>query len=131
MNSVYLDSSAFVKTVVVEPETAALRAFLAGSEGILISSALLRAEALRSVRLLGPDVLAAMRLALRSVNLIAVDDRVLDAAGILEPSVVRTLDAIHLATAHAAGDDLKTLVTYDARMLAGARLLGLPAASPA
>jgi predicted nucleic acid-binding protein len=130
MSAVYLDSSAFVKTVVVERETQALRAFISESE-ILVSSALLRAEALRAVRLLGPEVLATMRLALRRINLIAIDDRILDAAGILDPSVVRTLDAIHLATAHATGDDLKTLVTYDARMVEGARLMGLPTASPA
>ncbi len=49
----------------------------------------------------------------------------------LEPAAVRTLDAIHLATALALGDDLQEIVTYDRRMTEGARRLGLPVASPA
>lgn len=130
MNAIYLDASAFVKTVVVEPETPALRTFIAGRRGVLVSSALLRTEALRAVRHLGADILARTRLALRQVDLIEIDDRILDSAGILDPSVVRTLDAIHLATAHAVGDGLKALVTYDSRMVTGARLLGLSVASP-
>jgi predicted nucleic acid-binding protein len=64
------------------------------------------------------------------VDLVAIDDRILDAAGILEPRVVRTLDAIHLATALALGDDLAEILTYDRRMAQGARLLGLPVSSP-
>ncbi|MBI4306209.1 MAG: type II toxin-antitoxin system VapC family toxin [Chloroflexi bacterium] len=131
MNAVYLDSSAFVKTVIAEPETSALRRFLVGQQATLVSSALLRTEALRAVRHLGPEALAQMRLALRRISLVGIDDRILDAAGVLDPAIVSTLDAIHLATAHAAGDDLTMLVTYDGRMTAGARLLGLPTASPA
>jgi predicted nucleic acid-binding protein len=64
------------------------------------------------------------------MDLIAVADAVLDAAAMLEPRVLRTLDAIHLATALTLGDDLDALVTYDARMLDGARLLGLSTATP-
>ncbi len=128
--AVYLDSSAFVKIVVAEPESRALRAFLARRRTQHVSSAMLRAEALRAVRHGGPDVLARTRSALRTVELIAVSDGILDAAGTLEPQVLRTLDAIHLATALALGDDLEVVVTYDARMAEGARLLGLEAASP-
>jgi predicted nucleic acid-binding protein len=67
---------------------------------------------------------------LRRVDLIGIDDRILDAAGILEPQVLRTLDAIHLATAAAVGDDLDAIVTYDERMIEAARLLGLATATP-
>ncbi|MER3410236.1 MAG: VapC toxin family PIN domain ribonuclease [Thermoleophilia bacterium] len=130
MKAVYLDSSAFVKAVVGEPGSPALRAYLAQRPARRVSSALLRAEALRAVRHLGPDARGAVREALRRIDLIGLDDRILDAAGILEPSVVRTLDAIHLATALALGDDLEQVVTYDRRMAEGARALGLPAASP-
>jgi predicted nucleic acid-binding protein len=90
----------------------------------------LRAEALRAVRHLGPDALAIAREGLRRVDLIAIEDRILDAAGILEPRILRTLDAIHLATALTLGDDLETIVTYDDRMIAGAALLGLAAVAP-
>ena len=52
------------------------------------------------------------------------------APGTLEPLVLRTLDAIHLATALAVGDDLDAIVTYDDRMLEAARLIGSSAVSP-
>lgn len=130
MSAVYLDSSAFVKLAVEEAETLALRQFLAGRDARRVSSALLRTEALRAVRLLGGDVRATVREGLRRIDLVAIDDRILDAAGTLEPSVLRTLDAIHIATALAVGDDLDTVVTYDERMADGARLLGLPVTAP-
>jgi uncharacterized protein len=126
--ALYLDSSAFVKLVVAERESAALRSYLRRRGGRRVSSALLRTEALRAVRLLGPDALARARQALRAIDLVAVADVVLDAAGSLEPRVLRTLDAIHLATAMSLGDDLGEIVTYDVRMLEAARLLGLPTA---
>ncbi len=130
MSALYLDSSAFVKVVVEETGSAKLRAFLAASGARRVSSALLRTEALRAVRHLGPDAVATVREGLRRVDLIAIDDRILDSAGILEPGVLRTLDAIHLATALAVGDDLDAIVTYDGRMVAAARLVGLTTASP-
>lgn len=130
MSSQYLDSSAFVKVVVEEPESAALRKFLARPRRRRVSSALLRTEALRAVRHLGPQGLQRIRVALRRVDLVAIDDRLLDGAGALEPGILRTLDAIHLATALALGDDLSVILTYDERTLEGARLLGLPVESP-
>lgn len=130
MSALYLDSSAFVKIVVEEEQSRALRVFLTDRTGRRVSSALLRAEALRAVRHLGPSALAAVREALRRVDLVGIDDRTLDAAGTLEPRVVRTLDAIHLATAAAIGDDLEAVVTYDDRMIEAARLIGLVTVSP-
>lgn len=130
MSALYLDSSAFVKLVVEEPETAALRRFLADRAGRRVSSVLLRTESLRAVRHLGADALATVREGLRRVDLVAIDDRILEAAGTLEPRVLRTLDAIHLATALAVGDDLDTIVTYDDRMVEAARFLGLSTATP-
>jgi len=130
VKALYLDSSAFVKVVVEEPESRALRAFLSRRRARRVSSALLRTEALRAVRHLGPEVLAAVRAALRRVDLVGIDDRILDAAGILEPGIVRTLDAVHLATALALGDDLDRVVTYDDRMAEGAALLGLATLTP-
>lgn len=129
MSALYLDSSAFVKLIVVEAESAALRQRLAATEARRTSSALLRTEALRAVRHLGPEALTLAREATRRVDLIAIDDRILDAAGLLDPGIVRTLDAIHLATALALGDDLEAIVTYDQRTIDGARLMGLPVIS--
>ena len=130
MTAIYLDSSAFVKLVVEEPESVAAAAFLAGRGSRRVASALLRTESLRAVRHLGPEALAMCREALRRVDLVAIDDRILDAAGILEPRVLRTLDAIHLATAMALGDDLESIVTYDDRMIEAARLMGLVTSTP-
>ena len=130
MSALYLDSSAFVKLAVEEPETAALRGFLADRAGRRVSSALLRTESLRAVRHLGADALATVREGLRRIDLVAIDDRILEAAGTLEPRVLRTLDAIHLATSLAVGDDLDTIVTYDDRMVEAARFLGLSTATP-
>ena len=129
MSAIYLDSSAFVKVVVQESESAALRAFLAATHARRVSSALLRTEALRAVRHLGPEALLAVREGLRRVDLVAMDDRILDAAGIVGPKVLRTLDAIHLATALAVGDDMRIMVTYDERMVDAAGRIGLKVAS--
>lgn len=130
MSALYLDSSAFVKFAVEEPETTALRRFLADRGSRHVSSALLRTESLRAVRHLGADALATVREGLRRVDLIGIDDRILDVAGTLEPRVLRTLDAIHMATAQAVGDDLDLIVTYDDRMIEAARLLGVSTVTP-
>ena len=130
MSALYLDSSAFVKLAIEEPETTALRGFLAGRGRRRVSSALLRTEALRAVRHLGAEALATVREGLRRIDLVGIDDRILDAAGTLEPRVLRTLDAIHVATAMALGDDLEAVVTYDERMVEAAKLLGLSTATP-
>jgi uncharacterized protein len=126
----YLDASAFVKLVIDQPESQALQAFLEGSPSIA-SSALARAEAVRALRHKGPDALLGLREMLRAIDLVPVDEEILDAACLLDPGIPRMLDAIHLATAIAIGDDLDVVVTYDGRMLEAAALLGLPTASPA
>ncbi len=126
----YLDSSAFVKLVVQEAGSVVVRTFLASRDARRVSSSLLRTQSLSAVRHLEPNALVTVREGLRRVDLIAIDDRILDAAGSLEPEVLRTLDAIHLATAMAIGDDLEAIVTYDERMVDAARLLGLSTATP-
>jgi len=61
---------------------------------------------------------------------IRISDRVLDAAGVLEPAHLRSMDAIHLATAQLLGEDLGQVLTYDARMADAARQLGLKTVAP-
>ena len=130
MSAIYLDSSAFVKLIIEEADSTAVRTFVASHGARRVSSALLRTESLRAVRHLGPDALTTVREGLRRVDLIGIDDRILEAAGTLEPLVLRTLDAIHLATAIAVGDDLEIIVTYDERMVDAARLMGLSTMTP-
>jgi predicted nucleic acid-binding protein len=129
MRASYLDSSAVVKLVVAEPESAALRAYLRRRRP-LVSSALARTEVLRALLPAGEKAVAHGREMLRRLDLVRINDRILDAAGILEPAQVRSLDAIHVATAQLLGDDLGQVITYDDRMADAARQLGLKVASP-
>lgn len=129
MTAIYLDSSAIVKLAVREPESAALRRYLRRRRP-LVSSALARAEVLRALLPGGREALESGRRALTRLDLIRVNDRVLNAAGILAPIKLRSLDAIHLATAEQLGSDLGALVTYDDRMAAAARQLGHGVAAP-
>ncbi|HEY8692163.1 MAG TPA: type II toxin-antitoxin system VapC family toxin [Chloroflexota bacterium] len=126
----YLDSSAFVKLASTEVESEALQRYLRGWLR-WVSSALLQVEVLRALRPLGPDTVAAAREQLEGVELIAIDNLVLERAATISPGVLRSLDAIHLATAQQLGTDLGVLVTYDHRLAQAAAELGLPVAAPA
>lgn len=126
----YLDSSALVKLVVAEPESAALRRHLR-SRPIRVSCAFARVEVVRAVRSHGRDATARARRVLARTRLLRVDDALLDAAAFLDGGVLRSLDAIHLAAAQAFGDSLRELVTYDARMTQAAKSVGLATAAPA
>jgi uncharacterized protein len=127
---VYLDSSALVKLVVLEPESRALRAYLRG-EPQRVSCGLARTEVLRAVRPVGPSAIAAARRLLQRIDLIRLDDALFDAAGMLEPVGLRSLDAIHLAAAHLVAPALRAIVTYDRRMAEGAGALGFAVVGPA
>lgn len=130
MSAIYLDASAFVKLIVEEVGSDSLRAYLGGEHGRYISSALLRTEALRAGARHGSEALGAARESLQRVDLVAIDDRILDTAGLLAPGVLRSLDAIHVATALAIGADLDVVVTYDERMIEASAQVGLPTATP-
>ncbi len=126
----YVDSSAIVKLVVAEPESQALRRDLARRRE-LVTSALSRTEVTRALLPLGPEALRRGDAVLRTMQLMRVNDRVLSEAGRLQPAELRSLDAIHLATARRLGATLKRIVTYDARMAEAARAMGLSVVSPA
>jgi predicted nucleic acid-binding protein len=125
----YLDSSAIVKLAVQEPESAALRRYLRRRRP-LVSSALARTEVLRALLPAGETALARGREVLARLDLVRVTDRVLDAAGALRPVELRSLEAIHLATAQRLGSDLGPFVTYDDRLAEAARRLGYRVAAP-
>jgi predicted nucleic acid-binding protein len=129
MSATYIDSSALVKLVVEEPESTALRRYLRRRRP-LVSSALARVEVLRAVLHEGDVATVRARDLLSSVDLIRVNDRVLNAAGVLQPAEVRSLDAIHLATAQQLGSELGQVVTYDERMRQAAEELSIRAHAP-
>jgi predicted nucleic acid-binding protein len=126
---VYLDTSAFMKLVVEEAESAALRSHL--RRGRLRTSAiLLQTEALRAAGRLSAAHVAAARQLLRGLALIQADRQLYAVAGALAPPELRSLDALHVAAALTLGQDLADFVTYDARMIQAARAHGLPVLSP-
>lgn len=129
MPAVYLDSSAIVKLAVAEAESSALRRYLRRRRP-LVSSALARTEVVRALLSAGQEGIARGRDVLSRFDLIRLNDRVLTAAGDLLPPEVRSLDAIHLATAQLLGSDLGSIVTYDERMMEAARMLDLRVTVP-
>ncbi len=126
---VYLDSSALVKLVIAEPESSALRRYL-GQEPARASCVLARVEVLRAVRGHGSTALTRARRLLQRMNLVPIDEELLDAAAALDPRVLRSLDAIHLAAAQLFGDELTAVVTYDRRMAAAAGRVDLTVTTP-
>jgi predicted nucleic acid-binding protein len=129
MSATYLDSSALVKLAVEEPESGALRRYLRRRRP-LVSSALARTEVLRALLLEGEEGLSRGREVLARVDLVRVNDRILHGAGLLLPADLRSLDAIHLATAGQLGPDLSQIVTYDDKMLDAGKRLGFKTAAP-
>ena len=125
----YIDSSALVKLAVRETESLALRRYLRRRRP-LVSSALARTEVLRALLPAGDAALTRGRAVLQRIDLVRVNDRILNAAGVMGPPDLRSLDAIHLATARELGDELSALVTYDDRMAAAARQMGFKIVQP-
>jgi uncharacterized protein len=125
----YLDSSAIVKLAVREPESLALRRYLRRRQP-LVSSALARTEVLRALLPAGDEAISRGRAVLQRIDLVRVNDRILNAAGVVRPPELRSLDAIHLATVQELGDDLSALVTYDDRMVAAAKQRGYKIVQP-
>lgn len=131
----YLDASALVKLVRDEPESPALRTYLAGAD--LVSCALVAAEVPRAVRrAAGHDPSLPLDALLRrcdellgALALLPVDDVVLAAAGAIAEPVLRTLDAVHVAAAAYLGP-LDAFVSYDDRQAAAARLAGIRTTAP-
>jgi uncharacterized protein len=128
---IYLDTSAAVKLVVPEAETPELELWIAERAAIpRVSSRLLRIEMLRSVARHAPGRMGRANVILSSIVLVNMDD-IASTAEIIGDRGLRSLDAIHLATAHDLRAELTAFVCYDKRLIDSARALGLPTESPA
>jgi predicted nucleic acid-binding protein len=125
----YLDTSAFLKLVRSEPESRALRREIAGVD--LIASALLVVEGRRAALRYGTLALRRARVALTAITLLPIDDEILDAAAGMEPPELRSLDAVHLATALSLGGELERMFCYDTRLTDAAIAVGLEVLQPA
>jgi predicted nucleic acid-binding protein len=126
--SIYLDSSALVKLVVEEPESEDLRTFV--GDRVVVSSMVARTEVIRVVARTEPERVGAAEKVLAETSLIIIDGPLASAAAWVEPASIRSLDAIHLATAQRLEVGLEALVTYDRRMVDAAQMAGLRVASP-
>lgn len=128
---IYLDTSAFVKLVWAEPETAALGAYLSQrSDAPLVSSMLLVLEARRAALRSSPEQTRRVDELLIRVNKVAITAALIETASRLPDPALRSLDAIHLATALQMQPELDALITYDARLAAAANQQRLPVAAP-
>lgn len=131
----YADSSALVKLVRDEPESAALRSYLAGAD--LVSCELVLTEVPRAVHRAASDdrrlpldsLLRRANELLDALGLIPVDRAVLIGAGAIAEPALRALDAIHIVAAVGI-DAFDAFVTYDERQAAAARLAGLRTTAP-
>ena len=128
--NVYIDTSAFVKLISLEPETDALLQWLSEHRPTLFSSELLRTEAIRAVRRFDPAALLTAKELLLTVNLLAMPSSTFARAAELDPRILRSLDALHLASALDLGDDLDALITYDDRLAEACALHGVAVVAP-
>lgn len=126
----YLDASALVKLLVQEPETPALQASLLGQRG-LVASQLTLLEARRAIRQRAPVALiSTVEDMTNAIVLLEIDAEVVERAIAIEPAVLRTRDAIHLATALSLGAPDISVITYDQRLADAARDHGLTVVQP-
>jgi predicted nucleic acid-binding protein len=127
---VYADASALVKLLTEELETAALEQHLLSQQPSLISSAIFRVEVVRAARLAGADEDAETKTQklMGEIRVLAVTDAILSRAMRVHPPLLRTLDAIHLASALEVGAE--EMIAYDGRLAEAARLNGLTVTSP-
>ena len=126
-----MDTSALTKLVVAEPESAALHAWATTPGRVLVTSDLTRTELVRAVRRVDATLALAARAVLDAVVLIRATPAVFESAARLDPPGLRTLDALHLATALILGDDLEAMVTYDERLAQSCTPYGVTVLAPA
>lgn len=129
---IYLDTSAVAKLFIAEQETPDLQQWIARqSEPHLVSSALLSVELIRLLELMNPAAVATAELFLATdVDIVEITPPVLEDAATVPPPRLRTLGAIHLATALDLGDSVDVMLTYDKLLVEASRAAGLPVAFP-
>jgi predicted nucleic acid-binding protein len=128
---IYLDSAALVKLVRLEHATPELVKWLNDRPGVpLLCSVAAEVEVPRAIRRVAPEALPAVPATLARLYRLEMDAIVRSSAAALAESNLRTLDAIHVATAAALGGELEAFVTYDQRLFDTAERMGLPVVSP-
>jgi uncharacterized protein len=127
----YADTSAVIKLLAEEKHSVALATFYdEHTDAEWVSSALLKIELTRAVSRVMPVLMPDARDLLRAFSYVSIDDDIVEAAMNEPDRGLRSLDAIHLATARIFGNELDALVSYDDRLLRAAGEAGLPTAAP-
>jgi uncharacterized protein len=127
----YADTSAVLKLLVEESHSQAFAAFYdQHAQAEWVSSALLRIEVTRAVTRARPALLPDARDLLLAFSYVAIDDDIVEGAMNEPDRGLRSLDAIHLATARILAEDLDAIVTYDDRLLKASSDAGLTSMSP-
>jgi len=128
---IYLDSSALLKLLFEESESAALALWISEQAGRpMVSSELAKVEVVRAARRLDADVVPAARMLMSQLDLIPLNSGLLDEASELGEPLLRTLDAIHLASALSIQADLTAFVAYDNRLVGAAKAAGIESIRP-
>lgn len=128
---IYLDSSALLKLLFEENESAALALWLSErADTPTVSSELAKAEVVRVARRLAASAVPTARALLAQLDLVPLNNRLMDGAGDVGAVHLRTLDAIHLASALSIRDELTAFVAYDNRLVNAAEAAGIPAIRP-
>lgn len=128
---IYLDSSALMKLIRSEDETAALSDWLQERpEQTVVTSELGRVEVLRAARRVGDQVSTEARAVVGDLDLVPLNRAVQDLACDIADPLLRTLDALHLASAVLLGEELSAFVAYDDRLATAARAASLPVSAP-
>jgi len=125
----YLDSSALAKLVIREPESHDLRSFLKSSH-LMLTSAISDTELRRAAQRVSQAAINATPRVMAMVAQMEVTRDLLSAAARVQPEHLRTLDAIHLATALDLASELDSFVTYDNKLAEAAMLAGLRVDQP-
>lgn len=132
--SFYVDTSAYLKLIVAEEESTVLRAWVGdqqrGDPNALISSEVLRLEAIRALRRQSPQAVLNARRELSAMTVIPLTSDILARASEIDPPALRSLDAIHLASALDQTPPVEAFVTYDLQLAGAASDYGLAVFAP-
>ena len=128
---IYIDTSALVKLLFEEPESLALTNWLTSRANVpKVSSDLSTVELLRTCQRIDEGALDDARRLLGGIDLLPIDHVVVEQAAAIAPRELRSLDAIHLASALSLKPDLTGFLAYDARLCSAAARAGLLVVSP-
>jgi len=128
---IYLDSSALLKLLFEERESAALDEWISARAGTpVVSSELAKVEVIGACRRLSTDVLPEAAALLAELDLIPLAGGVLNAAANVGETSLRSLGAIHLASALSIREDLSAFIAYDLRLVDSASAASLKTVQP-